>query len=64
MLWFTGTTAITQKIRYKSQNNFYQVRKNMLLMELQQTSIDESEFQDSTEATHKGLSLAYQSLKD
>lgn len=64
MLSFTGTMAITQKVHSKNQNNFYQIHKNMLLMDLQKTSIDETEFQASKELTLKGLLLAYQSLKD
>lgn len=61
MLSFTGTMAITQKVHSKNQNKFYQIHKNTLLMDLQKTSIDETEFQASKEVT---LLLAYQSLKD
>lgn len=64
MLSLTGITAITQKVHSKNQNNFHQLHKNMLLMDLLKTSIDETEFQASEELTLKGLLLAYQSLKD
>lgn len=45
-LLFARTVAISQKVHFKNQNNFYQLH-NMLWMELQETSVDKSEFQAS-----------------
>lgn len=72
MLSFTRTMAITHKVHSKNQNNFYWVHKKMLLIKLQQTPVEEPEFQASKRSCSQGSSsefladvlLAYQLLKD